>query len=97
MFIVLYPLGILLGEMPLYVAGLPFLRERRLHSLALPNALNFSFDYYRVCQARPAAPQHAVVGWEGSACLCSLVLPHVNHGRLQLPSLVLCGKSGALD
>lgn len=55
MFIVLYPLGILLGEMPLYVAGLPYLRERRLHSLALPNALNFSFDYYRACQARPIA------------------------------------------
>ena len=55
MFIVLYPLGIVLGEMPLYVAGLPFLRERRLHSLALPNALNFSFDYSRACQARPAS------------------------------------------
>ncbi|KAK9825149.1 hypothetical protein WJX81_005760 [Elliptochloris bilobata] len=55
MFIALYPLGILLGEMPLYAAGLPYLRERRLYSLALPNALNFSFDYHRACQAALSA------------------------------------------
>ena len=52
-FIVLYPVGILLGEMPLYYAGLPYLRERRLHSASLPNALNFSFDYHRAAQVRP--------------------------------------------
>jgi len=49
--------------MPLYHAGLPYLRARGLHSLALPNALNFSFDYHRACQAR----------WSG----CS-VLPQVD-------------------
>lgn len=54
-FIALYPVGILLGEMPLYYAGLPYLRERRLHSVLLPNALNFGFDYHLACQvwARP--------------------------------------------
>ncbi len=59
----LYPVGIACGEMPLYHAGLPYLRARGLHSLALPNALNFSFDYHRACQAR----------WSG----CS-VLPQVD-------------------
>ena len=54
----LYPVGILLGEMPLYYAGLPYLRERRLHSVSLPNALNFSFDYHRAAQ----------VGAHGRAC-----------------------------
>ena len=69
LFIVLYPLGILLGEMPLYAAGLPFLRGRRLHSLALPNALNFSFDYHRACQARRRAPVGG--GWFAMRLLCS--------------------------
>jgi hypothetical protein len=52
LFLVLYPVGIACGEMPLYHAALPYLRARGLHSLSLPNALNFSFDYYRACQAR---------------------------------------------
>ena len=88
MFIVLYPLGIALGEMPLYVVGLPFLRERRLHSLALPNALNFSFDYYRACQARPAALSMPAWVAQGAAYLCSLVLPHAAVCQLQLPPFV---------
>ena len=52
-FIPLYPLGILGGEMPLIWSGLPYIRERRLHSLEMPNRVNFAFSYYIFVQVRP--------------------------------------------
>ncbi|KAL4424771.1 hypothetical protein ABPG77_000811 [Micractinium sp. CCAP 211/92] len=43
-FIPLYPIGVA-GEMNAVYDALPFIAERRLRSVALPNALNFGFDY----------------------------------------------------
>lgn len=43
-FLVLYPVGVV-SEMWLLYAGLPAVRQRQLHSLALPNGWNFAFDY----------------------------------------------------
>ncbi|CAL8462803.1 g2336 [Coccomyxa elongata] len=45
-FIPLYPLGIFGGEMPIIHAGLPYLKDRGLHSLEMPNRFNFAFSYY---------------------------------------------------
>ncbi len=33
-------------------AGIPFLRERRLYSIAMPNSFNFAFSYHLFVQAR---------------------------------------------
>lgn len=43
-FIPLYPIGVA-GEMNAVYDALPFVSDRRLRSVALPNALNFGFDY----------------------------------------------------
>lgn len=32
--------------MPLIYASLPYLRDRELHSLRMPNSLNFAFSYH---------------------------------------------------
>ena len=44
MFIPLYPLG-MLCELYLMYTSQPYLEERKLHSLELPNTLNFAFNY----------------------------------------------------
>lgn len=44
-FIPLYPAGIFGGEMPLIRAALPYLDERGLWSLPLPNPWNWGFHY----------------------------------------------------
>jgi very-long-chain (3R)-3-hydroxyacyl-CoA dehydratase len=49
----LYPLGIFGGEMPLIWSALPYLRDRELHSLSLPNSYNFAFSYYYFALVRP--------------------------------------------
>ena len=54
-FIPLYPLGILGGEMPLIWSGLPYMKERKLHSLEMPNSVNFAFSYYMFAQVRQLA------------------------------------------
>lgn len=46
-FLVLYPTGVS-GEIVTMLAALPYIRKRNLFSYQLPNALNFSFDYYTV-------------------------------------------------
>lgn len=51
-FIPLYPIGMFLGEMPLMYRSLPYLRERHLYSLSLPNSLNFAFHYHIFVQVR---------------------------------------------
>ncbi|EIE27823.1 hypothetical protein COCSUDRAFT_83443 [Coccomyxa subellipsoidea C-169] len=45
-FVPLYPLGIFGGEMPLIYTSLPYLRDRQLHSLRMPNSLNYAFSYH---------------------------------------------------
>ncbi|CAL5223062.1 g5520 [Coccomyxa viridis] len=50
-FIPLYPLGILGGEMPLIWTGLPYMRQRKLHSTEMPNSMNFAFSYPIFAQA----------------------------------------------
>ncbi len=54
-FIPLYPLGILGGEMPLIWSGLPYMRQRKLHSLEMPNSMNFAFSYPIFAQVRRLA------------------------------------------
>lgn len=44
MFIPLYPIGVW-GEMMACYLALPYLEERKLHSIYLPNVWNFSFNY----------------------------------------------------
>lgn len=44
MFIPLYPVGVV-GEMGAAFYSLPDIQERRLHSISMPNAWNFGFDY----------------------------------------------------
>lgn len=51
-FIPLYPLGILGGEMPLIWTGLPYMRQRKLHSTEMPNSMNFAFSYPIFAQVR---------------------------------------------
>ena len=51
-FIPLYPLGILAGEMPLIWSGLPYIQQHKLHSLEMPNSLNFAFSYHIFVQVR---------------------------------------------
>lgn len=51
-FIPLYPLGILGGEMPLIWNGLPYIKQRSLHSLEMPNSFNFAFSYHAFAQVR---------------------------------------------
>eukprot|EP00884_Botryococcus_braunii_P001131 jgi/Botrbrau1/11018/Bobra.101_1s0016.1 len=48
-FIVLYPWGMFLGEWPLVYNSLPYIKERQLHSISMPNAWNFAFSYYIFC------------------------------------------------
>lgn len=41
--------------------ALPFIRERRLRSVELPNALNFGFDYSLFLKVRP-------LPWQNMSC-----------------------------
>ena len=38
------------GEMVCYYLALPYMQKRGLHSVQLPNALNFAFDYALLCK-----------------------------------------------
>jgi very-long-chain (3R)-3-hydroxyacyl-CoA dehydratase len=49
-FIPLYPLGVLAGEMPLIWSGLPYIKQRKLHSIDMPNSFNFAFSYHAFAQ-----------------------------------------------
>ncbi|KAL4437140.1 hypothetical protein ABPG75_004279 [Micractinium tetrahymenae] len=44
-FIPLYPIGVA-GEMNAVYDALPFIKERRLRGIEMPNALNLGFDYF---------------------------------------------------
>ncbi|XP_060068147.1 very-long-chain (3R)-3-hydroxyacyl-CoA dehydratase 2-like [Ylistrum balloti] len=44
-FLVLYPFGVT-GELLTIYASLPYVKERGLYSVALPNSFNMSFSYY---------------------------------------------------
>lgn len=51
-FIPLYPVGVC-AELALMYLGLPWMSARALHSVALPNPLNFGFQYdvfVKVCR-----------------------------------------------
>ena len=43
-FIPLYPVGVV-GEMTALYKALPYIGERKLHSVRMPNMLNLAFDY----------------------------------------------------
>ncbi|XP_053327600.1 very-long-chain (3R)-3-hydroxyacyl-CoA dehydratase 2 isoform X2 [Spea bombifrons] len=45
LFIALYPMGVT-GELLTIYAALPFVKQRGLYSISLPNKYNFSFDYH---------------------------------------------------
>lgn len=46
-FYVLYPLGVT-GELLSMYASLPYIKERNLYSIRMPNKANFSFHYYYI-------------------------------------------------
>ena len=48
LFMVLYPSGIS-GELLCATAALPFIKEREIWTLRMPNQYNFPFDYYYFC------------------------------------------------
>lgn len=86
-FIPLYPLGILAGEMPLIWSGLPYIQQRKLHSLEMPNSLNFAFSYHifvqvgRLAVTRLASPKCRAIGsmtaWSSSMAAMFLWLLHI--------------------
>lgn len=43
-FLVLYPVGVV-SEMVLLYRGVPYVRERDLYSIHMPNKWNFAWDY----------------------------------------------------
>ena len=45
--------------MPLIWSGLPYIRQRKLYSLEMPNSVNFAFSYHIFAQVGPTA--HALV------------------------------------
>eukprot|EP00871_Galdieria_phlegrea_P003823 jgi/Galph1/4441/GphlegSOOS_G3115.1 len=47
-FLILYPLGAG-SEMLIIYNAMPFIKERRIWSISLPNKLNFAFDFYSLC------------------------------------------------
>ena len=47
-FIVLYPLGVA-SELTMVWLALPTIKRSHMWSLDMPNALNYSFDYYYYC------------------------------------------------
>lgn len=49
LFIPLYPVG-MVAEMILMITALPYLKSQKLNSIALPNSLNFGFDYHLFIQ-----------------------------------------------
>ncbi len=65
-FIPLYPLGVLAGEMPLIWNGLPYIKQRKLHSIDMPNSLNFAFSYHTFAQV---STQLQAVAEPSEACL----------------------------
>ena len=44
LFVLLYPLGVV-SELVLIVKAMPYLEQRDMYNIHLPNAWNFSFDY----------------------------------------------------
>ena len=40
------------GEAGIYYLSLPYLEQRKVHSVQLPNAANFGFDYALLCKVR---------------------------------------------
>ncbi|KAK9806866.1 hypothetical protein WJX72_005499 [[Myrmecia] bisecta] len=44
-FIALYPIGVI-GEIIIMYSSIQIVKRRHLHSVAMPNALNFAFDYH---------------------------------------------------
>ncbi|KAL3143126.1 hypothetical protein ABBQ38_003397 [Trebouxia sp. C0009 RCD-2024] len=60
LFIPLYPVGMLV-EMVLMAKSLPYLKSQKLNSIALPNAVNFGFDYRLFIQAKAPLVQHALL------------------------------------
>eukprot|EP00164_Ancoracysta_twista_P002421 GFYU01003205.1.p1 GENE.GFYU01003205.1~~GFYU01003205.1.p1 ORF type:complete len:217 (+),score=65.11 GFYU01003205.1:62-712(+) len=48
LFLVLYPLGVM-SEMALTYLAMPFIKERQILTVTLPNWFNYSFDYYLYC------------------------------------------------
>lgn len=47
-FLPLYPLGVA-SELTMVYLALPTIHRDRPWSISMPNALNFSFDYYWLC------------------------------------------------
>lgn len=54
-FLVLYPVGAV-SEMVLLYRGLPFVRQRDLYSIHMPNKWNFAWDYAVFIQVRLVSP-----------------------------------------
>ena len=87
LFIPLYPVG-LLAEMVLMAKSLPYLKSQKLNSIALPNALNFGFDYHlfiQVTQPSMAAADYCSCCWlwliflqERSGCCVLCLDPHLH-------------------
>ncbi|OWF44679.1 very-long-chain (3R)-3-hydroxyacyl-CoA dehydratase 2-like [Mizuhopecten yessoensis] len=60
-FLVLYPVGVS-GELLSIFASLPYVKEKKLYSVSLPNSYNVSFSYYSflicaMCTYLPVFPQ----------------------------------------
>lgn len=65
LFIPLYPVG-MLAEMVLMAKSLPYLKSQKLNSTALPNAVNFGFDYRIFIQV----PSPVTAAYCRCGCFC---------------------------
>ena len=62
--------------MPLIWSGLPYIRQRKLHSLEMPNSVNFAFSYHIFAQVGLTA--HAPVRARIHACSHGFLLESVD-------------------
>ena len=74
--------------MPLIWSGLPYIRQRKLYSLEMPNSVNFAFSYHIFAQVDLTA--HALVRACIHACCHGFLLVSMDAGLL--PGFHMCGK-----
>lgn len=73
LFIPLYPVGMLV-EMVLMAKSLPYLKSQKLNSIALPNAVNFGFDYRLFIQVPYLSQQLTVAVVAAGAAVAGVIV-----------------------
>lgn len=74
------------GELMITWHALPYIKQRRLHSLRLPNAVNLGFDYHLFCQVRFVVHMMQMP----RACCALYTLHDMANGKQTQASLAAC-------